>query len=247
MRFVKFFHLSSLDVVCGAIAMQSFVWRLLVGSPQTWPEIAVLGISVWVYYLADRQIDNLYTKPTDPIHQFHLRFQFSIRLGIVALVGILGYLLPYLRFELIRLGICLSICMCGYGLTIAYLSQRFMRKELLTAFLYTCGLFLPSLAAGKFSFLLFALISFLALMNLSLFSWLEGKSAYQQVFTRIQAPLIILLIPVGWQFSVPVAACFAIIQGIHVWIYYFSPNLQHRWIGELAFIIPLFYFVYELF
>ena len=94
MRFVKFFHLSSLDVVFGAMVMQSFVWSLLVGSQQPWPEIAVLGISVWVYYLADRQIDNLHTKPTDPIHQFHLRFQvvswsvFSLVCELIGFVAI---------------------------------------------------------------------------------------------------------------------------------------------------------------
>jgi hypothetical protein len=236
-----------MDVVLGAMAMQSFIWRLLVHSQQPWPEIAVLGISVWVYYLADRQIDNLHTKPTGPIHQFHLRFQSPIRIGIVALLGLLGCLLPYLSVEIIRLGICLSICMCGYGLTIMYLNQRFLVKELLTAILYACGLFLPSLAAGKFSFLLFVLISLLALMNLTLFSWFEGKSAYRQVFTWLQAPLLFLIVSVAWQFSIPVAICFAIIQGIHVWIYYFSPNLHRRWVGELAFVIPLFYFVYELF
>jgi hypothetical protein len=247
MRFVKNFHLSSLDVVCGAMVMQSFLWRVLVGSPQTWPEVIVLGLSVWVYYLVDRQIDNLSMQPTDPIHQFHLRYQSFVRIFIVALLLGLGFLLPYLRFEVIRLGICLSIGMLLYGMAIVKVNRFFLVKELLTSILYASGLVLPSLAVGKFSWLLFGSLCVLACMNLTLFSWLEGKSTYRQVFAWLQLPLLFLLGCVAWQFSVPVAACFAIIQGIHVGIYYFSPNLQCRWVGELAFMSPLFYFVYELF
>jgi hypothetical protein len=247
MRFIKIFHLSSLDVVCGALVMQSFLWRVLVDSPQTWPEILVLGLSVWVYYLVDRQIDNLRVKASDPIHQFHLRYQSRIRIFISALLLGIGFLLPYLSLAVIRLGICLSICMFLYGLAIGYLHRFFLVKELFTSVLYASGLVLPSLAAGKFSWLLFGSLCLLALMNLTLFSWLEGKSAYRQVFAWLQVPMFFFLGGVAWQFSVPVAICFAIIQGIHVGIYYFSPNLQRRWVGELAFLSPLFYFVYELF
>jgi hypothetical protein len=247
MRFVKFFHLSSLDVVCGALVMQSFLWRVLVGRQQTWPEIVVLGLAVWVYYLVDRQIDNLRMKPSDSIHQFHVRYQLPIRIFIAALLLGIGFLLPYLSLAVIRLGICLSISMFLYGLAIGYLHRFFLVKELFTSVLYASGLVLPSLAAGKFSWLLFGSLCVLAGMNLTLFSWLEGKSTYRQVFAWLQLPLLFFLGGVAWQYSIPVAICFAIIQGIHVGIYYFSPNLQRRWVGELAFMSPLFYFVYELF
>jgi hypothetical protein len=247
MRFFRFFHFSSLDVVFGAVAMQAMLWQVLVGGFQAWTEHIVLGVSVWIFYLADRQVDNLLAKPTDAIHFFHQRFHLLIRRFILFLLLILGSLLSYISEELRYLGIYLSVCMGLYGLTTRYWDRVWLPKELFTSILYACGLFLPSLAVGEFSWLLFIDVFSLAFMNLSLFTWLEGKADFRFVFYWLQWILVGLLGYIAWQFSWQLALCLAIIQGIHVGIYYFSPNLQYRWVGELAFLSPLVYFVYELF
>jgi hypothetical protein len=247
MRFFRFFHISSLDVVFGAVAMQALLWKVMGGGIQPWSEQMVLGVSVWIFYLVDRQVDNLVATPTDPIHFFHQRFYVLIRSFILFLLLVLGCLLSSISEELIYLGICLSICMGLYGVAIRYWDRVWLPKEFFTSILYTSGLFLPSLAVGQFSWILFMDVFFLAFMNLSLFTWLEGKADFRLIFCWLQWILVGLLGCIAWQFSRELALCLAIIQGIHVGIYYFSPNLQRRWVGELAFLSPLVYFVYELF
>ncbi len=247
MRFFRIFHISSLDVVFGAIAMQAMLWNVLVGGMQPWSEQVVLGISVWIFYLADRQLDNSIHRPSDSIHLFHDRYPLFVRGLLLVLLICLGYLLAFLSADLIRLGICLTIGMVIYGSILRYWDRIWLPKELFTSLLYAAGLFLPSYAAGKSSWLLFIHVVLLALMNLSLFSWLEGKLKFRTIFIYLQFALMAILPVICWFFGWELAICLAIIQGIHVGIYYFSPNLQYRWVGELAFISPVIYFVYELF
>ncbi len=247
MRFFRIFHISSLDVVFGAIVMQAMLWNVLVGGMQPWSEQLVLGISVWIFYLADRQLDNSIHRPSDSIHLFHDRYPLFVRGLLLVLLICLGYLLAFLSADLIRLGICLTIGMVIYGSILRYWDRIWLPKELFTSLLYAAGLFLPSYAAGKFSWLLFIHVVLLALMNLSLFSWLEGKLKFRTIFIYLQFALMAILPSICWFFGWELAICLAIIQGIHVGIYYFSPNLQYRWVGELAFISPVIYFVYELF
>lgn len=247
MRLYRILHVSSLDVVFGAIAMQAMLWNMLVGGRQPWAEQVVLGVSVWIFYLADRQLDNIIHRPTDAIHLFHDRFQWFIRGLIGVLLCCLGYLMALLSVDLIHLGICLTIGMVLYGSVLKYWDHIWLPKELFTSLLYAAGLFLPSYAAGKFSGLLFIHVVLLALMNLSLFTWLEGHLKFRMLFIGIQLALLVFLPFIFWVFTWKLAVCLAIIQGIHVGIYYFSPNLQYRWIGELAFLSPVLYFVYELF
>jgi len=247
MRFFRILHISSLDVVFGAIAMQAMLWNVMVGGMQLWSEQVVLGISVWIFYLADRQLDNSIHRPSDSIHLFHDRYPLFIRGLLLVLLICLGYLLAFLSADLIRLGICLTIGMVIYGSILRYWDRIWLPKELFTSLLYAAGLFLPSYAAGKSSWLLFIHVVLLALMNLSLFTWLEGKLKFRILFMGIQWALLAILPSILWFFGWELALCLAIIQGIHVGIYYFSPNLQYRWVGELAFISPVIYFVYELF
>lgn len=247
MRLYRILHVSSLDVVFGAIAMQALLWNMLVGGRQPWAEQVVLGVSVWIFYLADRQLDNIIHRPTDAIHLFHDRFQWFIRGLIGVLLCCLGYLMAFLSADLIHLGICLTVGMVLYGSVLKYWDHIWLPKELFTSLLYAAGLFLPSYAAGKFSGLLFIHVVLLALMNLSLFTWLEGHLKFRMLFIGIQLALLVFLPFIFWVFTWELAVCLAIIQGIHVGIYYFSPNLRYRWIGELAFLSPVLYFVYELF
>ncbi len=247
MRFFRILHISSLDVVFGAIAMQAMLWNVMVGGMQPWSEQVVLGISVWIFYLADRQLDNSIHRPSDSIHLFHDRYPLFVRGLLLVLLICLGILLAFLSADLIRLGICLTIGMVIYGSILRYWDRIWLPKELFTSLLYAAGLFLPSYAAGKSSWLLFIHVVLLALMNLSLFSWLEGKLKFRTIFIYLQFALMAILPVICWFFGWELAICLAIIQGIHVGIYYFSPNLQYRWVGELAFISPVIYFVYELF
>ncbi len=247
MRFFRAIHIISLDVVFGALAMQAMLWKVLVGGQQSFSEHVVLGLSVWIYYLTDRQLDNLIGPPADAIHVFHHRFQKYLRAFIAFLLLLLAYSLTYVSVELIRLGIYLSVCMLVYGFALKFWDRIWLPKEFFTSILYACGLFLPSFATGQFSWLLFAEVFLLACLNLSLFTWLEGKAIFGLIFYWLQWPMMALLGCILWQFSGLITTCFAIIQGIHVWIYYFSPNLQRRWLGELAFLSPILYFIYELF
>ncbi len=247
MRFFRAFHLISLDVVLGALLMQAMFWHALVGSLQPWQEHVVLGISVWIIYLADRQVDNAMGQPSDVIHLFHQRFYVGIRWFILLLFATLLFFLTQLSIDLIRLGCFLSLCMAMYGILLRYGSRTWLPKELFTAILYASGLFLPCLAVDRFSWLIYIHVILLAWMNLSLFSWLEGKQNFRYIFLGLQWPLLGLLACILTQFSLELCMSLALIQGIHVGIYYFSPNLRYRWVGELAFLSPIFYFVYELF
>ena len=247
MRFFRAIHVISLDVVFGALAMQAMLWQVLVGGQQSVSEHVVLGLSVWIFYLADRQLDNVIKQPADAIHVFHQEFRHTIRLLIGFLLTLLVYSLSYVSLELIWLGVWLSLAMGMYGFALRFWDRFWLPKEVFTAILYACGLFLPSFSVGKFSWLLFSEVVLLAFMNLSLFTWLEGKAYFRVIFYRLQWPLLALLCCILWQFPALIAFCFAIIQGIHVWIYYFIPNLQPRWLGELAFLSPILYFIYELF
>jgi hypothetical protein len=247
MRFFRAFHLISLDVVLGSLVMQAMFWHEFVGGLQPWQEQVVLGISVWIIYLADRQVDNVVSMPSDAIHLFHQRFYMEIRWFILLLLVALLLFLTQLSFELIRLGSYLSVCMVTYGVLLRYGHRLWLPKELFTAILYACGLFLPSLAVGQFSWLIFIHLILLAWMNLSLFTWLEGRQNFRILFLALQWPILGLLACIAMQFSFKLSMTLALIQGIHVGIYYFSPNLRFRWVGELAFLSPILYFVYELF
>ena len=158
-----------------------FVAKVLV-VPITFASLVALGVCVWLIYTADHLRDAYQLKRRvahTARHRFHqTRFKaIAVAWVIVAATGLI--VLFFLPTRLLYYGIGLVGAVAIYFVLTQRTSlARWLPKEVLTAWLYTIGIFLPSLAVYHEPLywnigILFFQYFFLALSNLLLFAWFE--------------------------------------------------------------------------
>ncbi len=246
MGFFKVLHFLSLDVVLGAVVMHAMFYHFFIGLWPMWEYGTLLGISVFLIYGIDRQIDNHKTQSYDALHAFHAQYRTILSAVFFVLAAINIYLLTRVGVGVVSLGVCLLLVLVGYWYAwVARLFDQFWGvKEVLTAGLYSAGIFLPTavgLENDRLLFVMWFTVFLLALSNLWLFTWISegGKRNYVHVLMLLISGLIIGLIAIG--INILILSILIMIWGIHAWIYYFRAQMQMRYLGDLAFASPLIY------
>lgn len=246
MRFFKVLHFLGVDVVIGAVSMQAMFYHFFIGHWPLWEYDALLGISVFLIYAVDRQIDNRTGRSRDALHAFHAQFNTPLSFSTFVFAAINVFLLSRVGIGVIALGVCMLLILVGYWY--AWVQRLFEHvwgtKEVLTSVLYSAGIFLPSavvLGNHRLLFVMWFMVFLLALSNLWLFTLIkEGGKWY---FLRGLMWLIFVWMLVLWSLGVSllILAILIVIWGIHLWIYYFRAQMQMRYLGDLAFLSPIIY------
>ena len=140
-------------------------------------------------------------------------------------------------------------------LVFGFFQRVHLIKEISTALIYTMGVSLyVSLNIGdsnliNFLFIL-GLLFLLALENLVLFTFLSTNLDLRE---KLMSKYIELIFICLWlavlfftQLSVFLLLPFLLTFVIHLWIHYISASKQWAWVGEIAFLSPLFYYIYAI-
>lgn len=248
MRFFRTLHFLSIDVVLGAVSLHMMIFHALLHVWPRWEYDALLGISVYLIYGIDRQIDNLSADVSDELHVFHAKYRCVLISLMLALVCVNIVLLYRIEMELVRFGIALLFLLGGYWA--AWVKGIFTScwgsKEIFTAAIYSMGVLLPSTFNADFPFDLGFVLFLLALLNLWLFTFIAtgGKPIYIQALIGLSLLGIILL--AYCVNNLFVNSLLLLIWGIHVGIYYFRPRMSMRPWAEWAFVSPIIYILCNL-
>ena len=248
MRFFKTIHFLSLDVVLGAVSLHMMFYYALLHVWPTWEYDALLGISVFLIYGIDRQIDNISLGASDELHVFHAQNQRKLLSILLALSCVNVYLLYRVELTMIRFGLVLILIVGGYWLawTNGFFTWIWGIKEIFTSLIYCAGVLLPTFLAVGFHFVWGMALFLLALLNLCLFTWIDvgGNRRFLQLLIWASGAWPILMCLSGFQLDVCVILL--LVWGIHAGIYYFSPRKHMRPWAEWAFASPMIYILCNL-
>jgi hypothetical protein len=178
-RIIKLYRLLnilSVDVALGSIC--SAAWFAELFNVNLLPYAFVsLGITVWIIYTVDHLLDarKIVGTPSTERHRFHKKYFRALFIAVVTGGLIDIFVVFFIRKPVFQAGIVLASIMVMY-----FLLQRFLKhfKEFVIAFLFGCGVLLPSWSLTP-SFpgleLSLIIVQFIitALINLLLFSWFD--------------------------------------------------------------------------
>lgn len=248
MRIFKVIHFLSLDVVLGALSLHMMFFHAMQHEWPRWEYTVLLGISVFLIYGMDRQIDNRLAIASDDLHRFHALYQKPI-LGLMFILGIMNaILLARVELNLLVLGMSLLTILFGYWFAwvIGVFEKYWGTKELFTSLIYSLGILLPTSLYVIIPVQLVLTLFLLVLLNLCLFTWIStgGKRYYITSLIYLSIASLMLLGIMG--FSPLVVGIMLMIWGIHVGIYYFRAQMYMRLWAEWAFASPLIYILCNL-
>ncbi|MEM8966667.1 MAG: hypothetical protein AAGE93_09640 [Bacteroidota bacterium] len=238
--------------------------------------IVALGACIWLIYTADHLWDAY--RLNQPAHTVRHRFHqnhFRSMLVIFCLIALLGLaILFYLPWSVIRSGLFLSGGVALYFLVfqLAQLHQ-FIPKELSAALLYSLGIFLPVFAQVEYwqlhHTLFFGQYFFLALANLTIFSYYEYDSdrldktsslatqysvSVAQRVAKLSLLSAMILLGVVLLFFSPQSSdyfaqlIFMLMIGVLAMVLFFSDLSRHkesyRWIADGVFLLPIIYLLF---
>ncbi len=245
MRFIK--HIS-LEVVIGAVLYQYFLYDVFFHHFPPLEEGLILACVVWLIYLVDRQVDNIFQPGLDQRHHFH-QGNKQLLLLFAGLLGVLIiFLLPFQREEVIYAGTALSFAIVCYGY--AY-HQGWLRleKELLTALLYGLGVSLVVWVHEARAFLLVLALIVLAYQNLCFFALLEKSSSFYQSRLRMSEWVLIGLLSGIYATTQDLFMVlpFLVTFGLTFILSRLSISEDRRFWGDIAFWSPLIYIIHGIF
>jgi hypothetical protein len=247
MRYIKYAHFLSLDVVLGAGLFQIYLHLLIL---KTWPSVAVmsaLASAVGLIYVLDRWLDNRLQTPEDDRHLFFNRNAILTR--SMALFWLLTGLvsLIYLPFYLIQFSLVIGffVLLYWWAWSQSWFSQIQGLKEICTAFLYAMGIFAPIFAQmdglSTSSFFCFLGLLFIAFQNLYLFTRVDRFFKILELWTG----LYLIFLAIYLQDFMRVVPFF-VTFGIHVGLRVNGGEVRSRMLGEMAFFSPILYLVYGI-
>ena len=174
----KMLNVLSLDIVAGSIVSALFFSRILHVNVLPYG-LAALGLTVWLIYTTDHLLDarSIKGEASTVRHRFHQKY--STPLVICVVVGLMAdaVLVFYIRPQVFKWGVILSLTVAAYLLIQRYL--KFL-KEIVIAALYTCGVLLPSITVTNLTldfshWTIIFQFGMLALTNLLIFSWFDNE------------------------------------------------------------------------
>ncbi|SHG93441.1 hypothetical protein SAMN04488109_2533 [Chryseolinea serpens] len=268
-RVYRYVNLLSLDIVAGAVVSALFFARVLDVTLRPVGLLA-LALTVWVIYTADhlkdaRDIGRSASTSRHRFHQEHFR-TLLIAAGLAVLVNM--FIVFFLRKQIFVRGTVLAA-----GVGIYLIVQRYLKflKEICIAFLYTCGVLLPSYTLTKVElvpahYLLIVQFAMVAWLNLLIFSWFdrEGDEKDKQTsfvtmlgepITRASIWCLIGSIFLVTSFSLYyaemkpavliVATMGLVLALIFVFRETFARQDYYRLLGDAVFLLPLFYLAWS--
>lgn len=178
-QFYRLFRALSLDIVIGAVLVSMLIAR------QLNLEVPVLiyltlAVAVWLIYTWDHLSDAAgIDNPSTFRHQFHKRYQ-KVLLGSMVVGLIVGATLVfYLPIQTVYFGVAAAALVMVYFLLVKFW-DGFVYKEIVSALLYSLGVFVGPLSLYQefslFIILMYFQILVIALMNLMIFSLFEDKT-----------------------------------------------------------------------
>lgn len=182
MKYLQYLNILSIDVVLGAISCSAF-FSLIWGVNPSWQSLLLLGSAVWLIYTFDHLKDARETGKLDltvrhSFHRTHFNKLLMSSLGVIVLCVYLIFTMPP---KTLMMGAGLLALVSIYFITLHYLSGKArFHKEVIIAFLYATGVFIPLLSTiEEFSLsLLLHIIQLagIALANLLIFSFIEYET-----------------------------------------------------------------------
>jgi hypothetical protein len=218
----RLFNILSLDIVIGTVICALFFGKLFNVNILPFGLMA-LALTVWIIYTADHLLDAIAIEKeaSSERHRFHQKHftPLLVSTSIAILIDII--VIFFTRKPVLVLGFFLAIIVVIY-----LMLQRYLKliKELFVAFLYTCGVLLPSASVTTIeisSFYVLIVIQFflIALTNLLLFSWFDkekDRADLQHSFVTIS----------GREFT---TACIYSLGGINAILTAFLLNRGFEW------------------
>jgi len=264
-RVYRYVNLLSLDIVAGAVVSALFFARVLEVTLRPVGLLA-LGLTVWVIYTADhlRDAREIGKSASTLRHRFHQEHFRTLLIAAVLAVLVNVFIVFFLRKQIFVRG---SVLAAGVGMYL--IVQRYLKflKEICIAFLYTCGVLLPSYTLTKVEltpahYLLIVQFGMVAWLNLLIFSWFdrEGDKKDKQTsfVTMLGEPITrasiwcliggIFLVTVFSLYNTemkPAVLIVATMGLVLALIFAFRENFArrdyYRLLGDAVFLLPLFY------
>jgi hypothetical protein len=259
----------SLDVACGAMICAAFFAQIL--HVQLRPDgLASLGLTVWIIYTTDHLLDakRLNREASSQRHRFHqINFkQLLAALLVAVLVDLL--LIFFVRKPILNWGMRLSVVVLFYLL---FQRRLIVFKELVVSLLYSAGILLPALSLAMRTIsaseiILMAIFMQTAFINLVLFSWYDwkqdlmdkhfslvtylGRSLVKNILMVLFSLQTVLLVGLILISSYQIEAIILVAMNLPLLMLFifpkkFSESNQYRIIGDIVFMIPAIYFLYE--
>jgi Na+/H+ antiporter NhaD/arsenite permease-like protein len=245
MQFIKY---SSLEVVIGAVLYQCFLNHVYFNAFPQNVEILALSLVIWLIYLLDRQIDNLFQPAEDARHRYYFTNRKFMRLLIGCIFLFITFLLPFLPYRVLLAGFCLVGCIVLYAYS---WHKRLLRseKELVTAVLYGLGVSLVVWVKEPRSILFVLPLILLAYQNLCYLNLLEEESVFYRNRRRKTEWIVMGLLGglyVATQ-ELFIILPFLVTFGLTI-LFSLSklPEEKRNW-ADLAFWSPLIYFLHGFF
>ena len=247
MRWIKWVHFLSLDVVLGAVLYQCFLYTSIMNR---WPELSVmsaLAAAVGFIYIVDRWLDNRLHAPADERHLFFNTHRLLTVFLAIFWMFLGGWTLFDLPISLLRISGILALFMWLYwwAWSQSWFSKRHGLKEFCTSVLYASGIFAPIFAqmeelSPSILFLWGALV-LIAFQNLYLFTRVDVLLRIVEIFTL----LYLIYLAIYLQDFMRVVPFF-VTFGIHVVLRVRGLNLRSAMTAEMAFFSPLLYLMYGI-
>lgn len=264
----RFLNVLSLDVAGGAVICAAFFARLLHVTvlPQG---LTALGVTVWIIYTADhlRDARRIGRNASSARHRFHYRYFRPLLAAMAVGTLFVGWMLTFLRQQVLIGGVVLAFLVLCYLIVHRYLQWA---KEIMVAFLYTCGVLLLSVTAPEQSFtlqqyLVFCAFALLALINLQILSWYDyprdvrdrqvsfavlfGKKTSRKIvyfLLLINALTLILLL---FFYSEPAPVLILFVMNVVLFVVFFwdavmQKNGRYRLWADAVFLLPATYLLW---
>lgn len=261
----RLLNILSADVAIGAVISALFFARLLAVSVRPYGLLA-LGLTVWIIYTADHLNDAKHINKiaSSVRHRFHQR-NFKV-LFICMVLAILAdaVIVFYIRPAVLSRGVVLAVVVFVY-----LIMQRQLKafKELFVAFLYTCGVLVPSvsltvLPLDKQHLMVISQFFIIALINLLMFSAFDkdtDKADEQHSFVTVLGENLtslciyglgvinllsaIFLLVAGYDYKAVITL--SLMTGLQLLIFSFHNLFRrdntYRLLGDAMFLIPIVY------
>lgn len=194
---IKFWQWPNILAIDAGLLSAAWLWVFAdaQSAELVWETYAVLAMSVWLTYVADRLFD-VRSRAGSQLHSGRHRFakrnqrMLWLLWGIVLSVNI-SVAIAGLSAAQLQKGLCLLFICLAYTFGNQALSRRFFPKELLVALIFTGGtqVFLPAFS----SWACLAAFTLLCLVNCLCISWKE-----KNVDAELQVKSLSLLIHTTW-------------------------------------------------
>ncbi len=262
-----YFNLLNLDVAIGAV-ISSAALAVLLQVAISGFVLLELGLAVWCIYTFDRLMDVRTSEQSaqSARHAFHKAYFNSLGWLLVLFIVIALVTLFYIPPQTVLWGAFLSGCVLAYFITIHIIKVEWLiHKELVIAFVYSCGIFLgpASIYSGQFTIyhvFLWSIFFLLASINLLVFSLydydFDVKASFPSIVRAFGEKRIKLTVDVLLALTFLLVVGVSLVLGITVLLVFLGmvvplflihrcPHItflrkNYRVIGDAVFVLPVF-------